>query len=323
MAKEKVLVIGAGGQLGSELTERLRQLHGADNVIAADVRMREYFAGWKFEMLDVLDHEGLERILGQHRITQIYHLAALLSAAGEQKPELAWQINMQGLLNVLESSVKFKVKKVYWPSSIAVYGPTTPKVDTPQDTIMDPTTVYGISKLAGERWCEWYHQKHGLDVRSLRYPGLIGYKAKPGGGTTDYAVDIFFKAITERKYTCFLGPQTTLPMMYMEDALNATIELMEAPAEKISVRSSYNLAGISFNPEELANEIGKLLPDFAIEYKPDFRQQIADSWPRSIDDTAARMDWGWQHQYDLPKMVREMMAKLPVFHQLEEPARIK
>lgn len=322
MAKEKVLVIGAGGQLGSELTERLRQLHGADNVIAADVKMREYFSGWKFEVLDVLDLAGLERIIQQHNITQIYHLAALLSAVGEQKPDLAWKINVQGLLNVLESAVKYKVKKVYWPSSIAVYGPTTPKVDTPQDTIMDPTTVYGISKLAGERWCEWYYQKHGLDVRSLRYPGLIGYKAKPGGGTTDYAVDIFFKAITEKKYECFLGPETMLPMMYMDDALNATIELMEAPAEKITVRSSYNLAGISFTPEEVAAEITKVIPDFVITYKPDFRQQIADSWPRSIDDSVARKDWDWQHRFDLRKMVDEMLTKLPEFHKLEDNVRV-
>ncbi len=317
MSKERILVIGAGGQLGSELTGKLQDAFGKNAVVATDVKPLPATDG-NFELLDVLDTAGLDRLLQKGQFTQIYHLAAVLSAVGEQNPTLAWKINMDGLLNVLEGAVKYKIAKVYWPSSIAVFGSSTPRVNTPQDTIMDPSTVYGISKLAGERWCAWYHKKHGLDVRSLRYPGLIGYKAHPGGGTTDYAVDIFFKALTERRYECFLAPGTYLPMMFMDDALDSTLKLMEAPADQISVRSSYNLGALSFSPEELAREIQVHIPDFSITYKPDFRQQIAESWPQSIDDSVARADWGWKPAYDLKSMVRVMLQKLPEFHSLVE-----
>jgi nucleoside-diphosphate-sugar epimerase len=317
MAKERILVIGAGGQLGSELTGRLRDAFGKSAVVATDVKEQPGADGI-FEVLDVLDSAGLDRMLEKGKFTQVYHLAAVLSAVGEKNPTLAWKINMDGLLNVLEAAVRFRIEKVYWPSSIAVFGPSTPRENTPQDTIMDPTTVYGISKLAGERWCAWYHKKHGLDVRSLRYPGLIGYKSHPGGGTTDYAVDIFFKALTERRYECFLSPGTHLPMMYMDDALDATLHLMAAPGDKISVRSSYNIGALSFSPEELANEIQAIIPDFTISYKPDFRQLIAESWPKSIDDSVARYDWGWKPAFDLPAMVKVMLQRLPEYHNLVE-----
>lgn len=317
MAKDRILVIGAGGQLGSDLTKKLQDVYGKHAVVATDVKEQSGFDG-VFEQLDVLDAAGLERILQKGDFTQVYLLAAVLSAVGEKNPTLAWKINMDGLINVLEAAVKFRIEKVYWPSSIAVFGPSTPRVNTPQNTIMDPTTVYGISKLAGERWCAWYHKKHGLDVRSLRYPGLIGYKSHPGGGTTDYAVDIFFKALTERRYECFLAPGTPLPMMYMEDALNSTLKLMAAPKEKITVRSSYNIGALSFSPEELASEIQAVIPDFTISYKPDFRQQIAESWPGSIDDSDARRDWGWKPAFDLKAMVKEMLQRLPEYHNLVE-----
>ncbi len=317
MAKDRILVIGAGGQLGSELTKKLQDVYGKHVVVATDVREQAAFDGI-FEVLDVLDAAGLDRILQKEKFTQVYHLAAVLSAVGEKNPTLAWKINMDGLLNVLEAAVRFKIEKVYWPSSIAVFGPSTPRVNTPQDTIMDPTTVYGISKLAGERWCAWYNKKHGLDVRSLRYPGLIGYKSHPGGGTTDYAVDIFFKALTEHRFECFLAPGTPLPMMYMEDALDSTLKLMAAPKEKITVRSSYNIGALSFSPEELASEIQAVIPDFTISYKPDFRQQIAESWPGSIDDSVSRRDWGWKPAFDLKAMVKEMLQRLPEHHNLVE-----
>lgn len=317
MAKDRILVIGAGGQLGSDLTKKLQDVYGKHAVVATDVKEQSGFDG-VFEQLDVLDAAGLERILQKGDFTQVYLLAAVLSAVGEKNPTLAWKINMDGLINVLEAAVKFRIEKVYWPSSIAVFGPSTPRVNTPQNTIMDPTTVYGISKLAGERWCAWYHKKHGLDVRSLRYPGLIGYKSHPGGGTTDYAVDIFFKALTERRYECFLAPGTPLPMMYMEDALDSTLKLMAAPKEKITVRSSYNIGALSFSPEELASEIQAVIPDFTISYKPDFRQQIAESWPGSIDDSDARRDWGWKPAFDLKAMVKEMLQRLPEYHNLVE-----
>lgn len=317
MANDRILVIGAGGQLGSELTKKLQDVYGKHAVVASDVKDQSGFDG-VFEQLDVLDAARLERILQKEKFTQVYLLAAVLSAVGEKNPTLAWKINMDGLINVLEASVKFKIEKVYWPSSIAVFGPSTPRVNTPQNTIMDPTTVYGISKLAGERWCAWYHKKHGLDVRSLRYPGLIGYKSHPGGGTTDYAVDIFFKALTERRYECFLAPETALPMMYMDDALDSTLKLMAAPKEKITVRSSYNIGALSFSPEELAHEIQAVIPDFTISYKPDFRQQIAESWPGSIDDSVARRDWGWKPAFDLKAMVKEMLQRLPEHHNLVE-----
>ncbi|HTF19781.1 MAG TPA: NAD-dependent epimerase/dehydratase family protein [Chryseolinea sp.] len=320
MAKEKVLVIGAGGQLGSELTQGLWRLHGKHQVIATDVKPAEgILATGNFETLDVLNTTRLQSLISQNKFTQIYHLAAVLSATGERNPKLAWQLNMDGLINVLDAAVDNKVSRVYWPSSIAAFGPTTPKIKTPQDTIMDPTTVYGISKLAGERWCEWYFKNKGLDIRSLRYPGLIGYKTKPGGGTTDYAVDIFFKALAEKKFTCFLKPDTYLPMMYMDDAVKATLQLMEAPAAQVKVRSSYNVTGMSFCPAEIAREIQKFIPEFEISYAPDFRQAIADSWPKSINDAPARIDWGWEPSFDLDDMTADILKNLPALLAVNTP----
>ncbi|MBL0742328.1 NAD-dependent epimerase/dehydratase family protein [Chryseolinea lacunae] len=314
MGKQKILVIGAGGQLGSELTQGLWRLHGKENVVATDIKDAEgILAEGNFEILDVLKRDAFTSFIQKNKFTQVYHLAAVLSATGEKNPGFAWHLNMDGLLYVLDAAVEYKIEKVYWPSSIAAFGPTTPKQNTPQDTVMDPTTVYGISKQAGERWCQWYHEKHGVDVRSLRYPGLIGYKTKPGGGTTDYAVDIFFQALSEKKYECFLKPDTYLPMMYMDDAVKATLDLMEAPAEKIHVRSSYNISAMSFCPEEISAEIKKHIPDFNITYKADFRQAIADSWPRSIDDSRARADWGWQHRFGLPEMAADILKNLPEY----------
>lgn len=307
----KILVIGACGQLGSELTVALRERNGNNNVIASDVREPiSGIADGPFEILNVMDKEALERIIDEHAIDQIYHLAAILSAKGEKDPKFAWDLNMTSLLNVLELARDKKLEKIYWPSSIAVFGPNTPSKNTPQHTVMDPNTVYGISKLAGERWCEYFFQKYNVDVRSLRYPGLIGYKAKPGGGTTDYAVDIFYKAIEDGTYESFLAADTYLPMMYMDDAIKATIDLMEADREKIAIRSSYNVAAISFSPEEIAEEIRKHLPHFTISYNPDFRQAIADSWPDSIDDSEARDQWGWNPQFDLPKMTSTILKGL-------------
>jgi nucleoside-diphosphate-sugar epimerase len=320
MAKEKVLVIGAGGQLGSELTQGLWRLHGKENVVATDVKPAEgILATGNFETLDVLNTPRLQDLISKNKFTQIYHLAAVLSATGEKNPKLAWQLNIDGLIHVLDAAVDNNVSRVYWPSSIAAFGPTTPKIKTPQDTIMDPTTVYGISKLAGERWCEWYFKNKGLDVRSLRYPGLIGYKTKPGGGTTDYAVDIFFKALTDKKFTCFLKPDTYLPMMYMDDAVKATLQLMEAPAANIKVRSSYNVTGMSFCPSEIAREISKFIPEFEISYKPDFRQAIADSWPKSINDAPARIDWGWEPAFELEEMTEEILKNLPALLTVNSP----
>ncbi|QNE41056.1 NAD-dependent epimerase/dehydratase family protein [Hymenobacter sp. NBH84] len=310
-----ILVIGACGQLGLELTEALRQRYGAAQVIAADVRLPqqpELLHGGPFELLDVLDRAHLFALVQQYRPRQIYHLVAMLSATAEKHPQVAWKLNMDGLLNVLDVAVEYKVAQVYWPSSIAVFGPDTPRTHTPQLTVMNPNTVYGISKLAGEQWCEWYHQKYGLDVRSLRYPGLIGYKSLPGGGTTDYAVDIYHKAVAGENFECFLQEDTELPMMYMPDALRATLDLMHAPAEQIRVRSSYNLSGMSFSPQEIAASIRRHVPDFEVSYRPDTRQQIADSWPRSIDDSRARQDWGWQPEFDLDKMTADMLAHLAV-----------
>ena len=311
MKNQKILVIGAGGQLGSELTQALWSKYGKDNVIATDIKdPGGILAQGNFEILDVLNHRQLFEFIPKHEITQIYHLAAVLSATGEKNPKFAWHLNMDGLIHVLDAAVTFGIGRIYWPSSIAVFGPSTPRHHTPQTTTMDPTTIYGISKLAGERWCDWYFQKHGVDVRSLRYPGLIGYKTKPGGGTTDYAVDIFFKALSEKRYVCFLKPDTRLPMMYMDDAIKATLDLMDAPAEKITIRSSYNISAMSFSPAEIAGEIKKQVPGFSISYQPEFRQAIADSWPTSIDDSCARRDWGWQHQFDLKKMTEEMLRNL-------------
>jgi len=289
MVKEKILVIGASGQIGVELTLALRKIYGNANVMNK-------------EMLHV-------QVLRQG-ITQIYLLAAILSATGEKNPGLAWNLNMQGLLNVLDIAREEKLHKVYWPSSIAVFGPTSPKANCPQQTIIEPVTVYGISKYAGEFWCNYFHSRFGVDVRSLRYPGLISYKSAPGGGTTDYAVEIFHEALEEKKYECFLKEDTYLPMMYMPDAIRSTIELMESPADKISVRTSYNISGMSFSPKEIAAEIKKHIPDFSISYMPDYRQDIANSWPQSIDDSVASADWGWKTEYGLKEMVSDMLLNL-------------
>lgn len=305
----KILVVGCLGQVGSELTEALREKYGIENVVGSDVRQPAISTG-PFEILDVLNVVELVKVVKKHSITEIYNLAALLSATAEKNMDFAWKLNMEGLFNTLNLAREGQIKKIFWPSSIAVFGPTTPKDNTPQDTIADPNTVYGISKLAGERWCEYYHVKFGVDVRSVRYPGLIGYKSLPGGGTTDYAVDIFHQALKTGKYDCFLSEKTTLPMMYMPDALRATIRIMEAPASDIRIRSSYNIAGISFSPEEIAAAIKTEIPDFEITYHPDFRQKIADSWPCIIDDTRAREDWGWKHEFDLKAMVKNMLQNL-------------
>lgn len=309
MATEKILIVGSQGQIGLELTQELRNIYGNDNVIASDVKSPEYTSG-PFEVLDVMDKNTLNDIFSKHKVTQVYLLAALLSATAEKNPRFAWDLNMEGLFNVLNAAKEGVLKKVYWPSSIAVFGPTTPKKDTPQYTVMEPNTIYGISKQAGERYCEYYHQKHGVDVRSIRYPGLIGHKSAPGGGTTDYAVHIYHEALKHKKYECFLSAETELPMMYMPDALRATISLMEAPAEQVKIRSSYNVAGVSFTPDEIAAEIRKHIPEFTISYAPDFRQAIADSWPQSIDDTYARNDWGWKPEFDLANMTQDMLANL-------------
>lgn len=307
---DKILVIGACGQLGTELTTSLRTIYGADNVLATDVHEPvDLLKDGPYEQLNVMDQGHLNQVIRKHQITQVYHLAAILSAKGEQNPKAAWDLNMNSLLHVLEAG-KNGIKKVYWPSSIAVFGPDTPKNKTPQRTIMNPNTVYGISKLAGERWCDYFFQKYGVDVRSLRYPGLIGYKAKPGGGTTDYAVEIFWKAILENNFECFLREDALLPMMYMDDAVRASIEVMEAESSKIKVRTSYNLRAISFSPGMIYNEIKKRYPDFQITYTPDFRQQIADSWPNSIDDSEARKDWGWKPEFTLEKLVNTMLDNL-------------
>lgn len=304
-----ILVIGAGGQVGQELVEQLRLLKGRDQVVATDIRKLDDANG-PTEELNAMDAAQLKSLVEKYKVDEIYHLAALLSATAEKQVKFAWDLNMQSLFHVLDLAKDGLIKKVFWPSSIAVFGPNTPRKNTPQHTVTDPSTVYGISKLAGERWCEYYAKNYGVDVRSIRYPGLIGYKSLPGGGTTDYAVDIFYKALEKGSYECFLEEETYLPMMYMEDAIRATIELMEAPEEKIKIRSSYNLAGISFSPNEIAKEIKKLLPQFEISYAPDFRQKIAESWPQSIDDTAAQNDWSWEIEYDLEKMVADMLKNL-------------
>lgn len=312
MKKDKILVIGACGQIGVELTLTLRKIYGDANVIASDLREEhELLKGsGPYVSLDVMNKEMLHVLVIRHNITQIYLLAAILSATGEKNPLLAWHINMQSLLNVLDIAKEEGLDKVYWPSSIAVFGPNSPKDETPQHTIIEPTTIYGISKFAGERWCEYYNHRYGVDVRSLRYPGLISYKSAPGGGTTDYAVEIFHEALEEGKYKCFLSEDTYLPMMYMPDAIRATIELMEAPADKITIRSAYNAGAMSFSPKEIAAEIKTHLPSFGISYEPDYRQQIADGWPASMDDEQARADWGWKPEYDLAKMTADMLLNL-------------
>ncbi|MGB0861969.1 MAG: NAD-dependent epimerase/dehydratase family protein [Saprospiraceae bacterium] len=308
MRKEKILVTGAGGQLGTVLVGALRNIWGVSNVLATDLRpiSDEYS-----EILNVTDGQKMAELVQKHKITQIYHLAAILSATGELKPRFTWDVNMSGLLNVLEIGRTFGLSKIYSPSSIAVYGPNTPIENTPQQTVLDPTTVYGISKLAGELWSDYYYKKYGLDVRSLRYPGLIGYEAMPGGGTTDYAVDIFYKAIQENSFECFLGADTMLPMMYMPDAIRGTLELMEAPSDNISVRSSYNISAMSFTPAEIAREIQGHLPDFQMGYKvDDLRQNIANSWSDTIDDSAARQDWNWKEAYSLKDMTADMILNV-------------
>ena len=308
---EKILVIGSSGQLGSELTIALNALYGEANIITADLHQPKNDGIHPyFKKLDVLDKKSLSEIVVKYKITQIYHLAAILSATGERQPGLAWHVNIDGLMNVLDVSRDQKVRKIFWPSSIAVFGPNTPKINTPQHTTTDPNTVYGISKLTGERLIEYYFHHFGLDVRSLRYPGLIGYKAPPGGGTTDYAVEIFYRAIKNEKFNCFLKKDTSLPMMYMPDAVKATLEIMEADAYRITIRSSYNVAAISLSPAELYEAIKLTYPQFRIEYKPDFRQEIADTWPCSIDDSQARKDWGWNHDFDLNKMTEDMILNL-------------
>lgn len=308
----KILITGAGGQLGTELALALAQKFGESNIIATDIneKSKELFPYCTFEILDITDVDRLDALVEKYEITQIYHLAALLSAVGEKRPLFTWDLNMRGLLNVLEVARKKELDRVYWPSSIAAFGLNTPVDNTPQHTITDPNTVYGITKVAGELWCQYYFEKYGVDVRSLRYPGLIGYKTLPGGGTTDYAVDIYHKAVKGEVFECFLSENTYLPMMYMPDAVKATIDLMEAPKEKVKVRTSYNLGGISFSPKEIYESILKIYPDFKIEYKPDFRQKIADSWPNSIDDSVAKTDWDCSYEYDLDKMTQDMIQNL-------------
>lgn len=308
---EKILVIGAQGQLGTELTEALRKVYGVQNVVAADLQATPPVTGeGPFETLNVLDEQRLKELIHQYQITQVYHLAALLSATGEKKPRQAWDLNMNGLLNVLEAAREGSIRRVFWPSSIAVFGPHTPSQMTPQFTVTDPNTIYGISKLAGERWCEYYFAKYGVDVRSLRYPGLISYKNPPGGGTTDYAVAIYQEAVETGAYQCYLSEDTYLPMMYMPDAIRAALELMEADTGKLTVRSSYNIGAISFSPKEVAVQIREHIPAFTVTYQPDFRQQIADSWPQRVDDSTARHDWGWQPRFNLATMTEDMLTNL-------------
>jgi nucleoside-diphosphate-sugar epimerase len=307
---ERILILGSEGQLGSELSVVLQQRHGIENVICTDIRNGKPEADRRFVELNVMDADGVEALIVNEKITTIYLLAAVLSAKGEANPDFAWKLNMDSLLLVLGLSVKHKIGRVFWPSSIAAFGVNTPRINTPQESYMDPNTVYGISKLSGELWCQYYFQRYGLDVRSIRYPGIISWKTPPGGGTTDYAVEIFHEALKNGRYTSFLSENTALPMMFVDDAIRATVELMEAPAEQIKVRTSYNLAAVSFTPAELAAAIQKRLPDFQIAYQPDFRQGIANSWPASIDDRAARSDWGWNHRLDTEGMVDEMLNNL-------------
>lgn len=308
----KTLIIGACGQIGTELTLALREKHGNENVIASDIRegSESLMSSGPFETLDATNYKAIEDIVMHYEIDEVYLMAAMLSATAEKFPMRGWNLNMDSLFNVLNLAKDKKIGKLFWPSSIAVFGPSTPKFDTPQTTVMEPTTVYGISKQTGERWCEYYHNKYDVDVRSIRYPGLISYKTLPGGGTTDYAVEIYHEALKEGKYTSFLSEDTALPMMFMDDAIRATISLMETEADNLSIRSSYNLGGISFTPKELAASIQKEIPEFTIDYAPDFRQPIADSWPSSIDDSQAQKDWNWKHEYDINKMTKTMLDGL-------------
>ena len=312
MTKENILVIGASGQIGTDLVMKLRALYGNAHVIASDIKSTspEVLESGPFEQLDIMQEARLHEVVDKHKVSQVYLLAALLSATAEKNIELGWSLNMRSLSYVLDLARHGKVKKIYWPSSIAVFGPTTPRINTPQYTIMEPNTVYGISKQAGERWCEYYHHKFGVDVRSIRYPGLISWQTHPGGGTTDYAVHIFHEALKHGQYESFLTQDTMLPMMYMPDAIRATLEIMEAPSEQIKIRSSYNVAGISFNPNDIGEAIRKHMPQFEITYKPDERQVIANSWPQSIDDSLAREHWNWAHKYDMETMVNDMLVNL-------------
>lgn len=310
--KTIILVLGASGQIGTELTQKLRLIYGNTNVIASDIRngSEEMMTSGPFEIIDATDKEAILKVIQKYKVNQVYLLAAMLSATAEQHPQKAWNLNMNSLLAVLDLAKEKHIKQIYWPSSIAVFGPTTPKENTPQKTVMEPSTVYGISKVSGEFWCNYYYEKFGVDVRSLRYPGIISWKTKPGGGTTDYAVDIYFKALKDKKFECFLSENTRLPMMYMNDAVNATIQLMQAKPESIKIRNGYNLAAMDFSPKEIATVIQKQIPDFKITYKTDFRQQIADSWPSSIDDSKARQDWDWKHQFDLQSMTKDIFENL-------------
>lgn len=310
MGKEKILVIGSSGQIGTDLIIELRERYGNDNVVASDIKEPAAEQTGPFELLNAMKKEEIEGVIRKHQITQVYLLAALLSATAEKVPQLGWDLNMNSLSHVLDFAKEGVIKKIFFPSSIAVFGPTTPAVNTPQRTILEPSTVYGITKLAGERWAEYFFNKYKVDIRSIRYPGLISYKAQPGGGTTDYAVQIYHDALASGHHTCFLDKGTTLPMMYMPDAIRATIELMEATSDQLSIRSSYNVAGFSFAPEEIAASIQKSMPDFTISHEPDFRQQIAESWPQSIDDSVARADWGWKPEYDLDAMSVDMLTNL-------------
>ena len=309
---EKILVIGAAGQIGTELVLKLRESKGAENVIAADLKKpnEEVLAGGKFVQLDILDEPAARTVISDNSITEVYLLAALLSATAEKNPMFAWKLNMDGLFNILNIAKEGIIKKVFWPSSIAVFGPSSPKKNTPQTTIMEPITVYGISKQAGERWCEYYFRQYGVDVRSIRYPGLISYKSLPGGGTTDYAVDIYYKALENASFTCFLDENMKLPMMYMEDAIRATIELMDAPIENIKIRSSYNISGMSFSPKEIAQSIQNHISGFKINYSIDYRNKIAETWPDSISDSNAREDWDWEARYGLKEMTKNMLKNL-------------
>jgi nucleoside-diphosphate-sugar epimerase len=308
----KTLIIGSSGQIGTDLALELRKQRGNDNVICSDLKpsSNPELADGPFEVIDVMDKNRIEEIIKKYHVKEVYLLAALLSATAEKNPKLGWELNMEGLFNLLNIAKDGLIDKLFWPSSIAVFGPTTPRYNTPQQTVMEPTTVYGISKQAGERWCEYYFNKFGVDVRSIRYPGLISYKSAPGGGTTDYAVEIFHEAKKHKTYTSFLSENSGLPMMYMPDAIKATIQLMEAPKENIKTRSSYNLSGMSFTPKEIAEAIKQHIPEFTIDYKPDFRQAIADSWPASIDDSVAQKEWGWKADYDLNAMVTDMLKNV-------------
>lgn len=308
----KTLIIGAGGQIGTELTLALRNKWGADQVIASDIKTEKpsNLGEGPYVALDILDRDAVREYIISEKIETVYLLAALLSATAEKQPDFAWKLNMEGLFTILDLAKEGYLTQIFWPSSIAVFGPTTPRDNTPQFTVMEPSTVYGISKQAGERWCEYYNQRYQVDVRSLRYPGLISYKSPPGGGTTDYAVDIFYQAKKSGSYECFLSENTALPMMFMDDAIRATMELMEAPKEQLRIKSSYNLGGISFTPKEIAASIQEHLPEFTVRYTPDFRQAIADSWPKSIDDSYAQTDWNWKASYDLSDLTREMLENV-------------